>query len=100
VKPIDRSMLESLAGRFDSIVTVEDNVIQGGFGSATLEALQTIGATHCSVKLHGLPDKFVEHGTPVELYKLCSLDAQGIANVTREFLKSRHGSSTFELIGS
>ena len=100
VKPIDLTMLESIAQRFDSIVTVEDNVIQGGFGSAILEALQLIGAAHCSVKLHGLPDKFIEHGTPAELYKLCGLDAQGIASVTRDFLKSRHGTSTLELIGS
>lgn len=100
VKPLDIAMLESLARRFDSIVTVEDNVIQGGFGSAILESLQTIGAAHCTVKLHGLPDKFVEHGTPAELYKLCKLDAQGIAETTREFLKTRHGSSTYELISS
>jgi 1-deoxy-D-xylulose-5-phosphate synthase len=100
VKPLDLVMLESIARKFDSIVTVEDNVIQGGFGSAVLEALQTIGASHCSVKLHGLPDKFIEQGTPAELYKLCSLDAQGIADVTREFLKSRRGTSTFELVGS
>ena len=100
VKPVDVAMLESVAQRFDSIVTVEDNVIQGGFGSAVLEALQSIGATHCSVKLHGLPDRFVEHGSPAELYKVCGLDAQGIATITREFLKSRHGTSTLELIGS
>jgi len=100
VKPVDRAILESLTHRFDSFVTVEDNVIQGGFGSAVLETLQTIGASHCSVKLHGLPDKFIEQGSPAELYKLCSLDAKGIADVTREFLKSRHGTSTFELVGS
>jgi 1-deoxy-D-xylulose-5-phosphate synthase len=100
VKPLDLAMLESIARRFDSIVTVEDNVIQGGFGSAVLEALQTIGASHCSVKLHGLPDKFVEHGSPAELYKLCGLDAKGIADVTRGFLKSGHGTTTFQLVGS
>jgi 1-deoxy-D-xylulose-5-phosphate synthase len=100
VKPLDLAMLESIARKFDSIVTVEDNVIQGGFGSAVLEALQTIGASHCSVKLHGLPDKFIEQGTPAELYRLCGLDSKGIADVTREFLKSRHGTSTFELVGS
>ncbi len=100
VKPLDLPVLESLARRFDSFVTVEDNVVQGGFGSAVLEALQGIGATHCSVKLHGLPDSFVEHGTPAELYKIYKLDAQGIAEVTRDFLKSRHGSSAYQLIGS
>ncbi len=100
VKPIDLEILASIARRFDSIVTVEDNVVQGGFGSAVLEGMQIIGATHCSVKLHGLPDKFIEHGTPAELYKLCGLDAQGIAAVTREFLTSKHGKSTLEFIGT
>jgi 1-deoxy-D-xylulose-5-phosphate synthase len=100
VKPIDLGMLESIAQRFDSIVTVEDNVVQGGFGSAILESLQTIGATHCSVRLHGLPDRFVEQGTPAELYKICGLDAQGIAAVTRDFLTSRHGKSTLEFVSS
>jgi 1-deoxy-D-xylulose-5-phosphate synthase len=100
VKPIDLGMLESIAQRFDSIVTVEDNVVQGGFGSAVLEGLQTIGASHCSVRLHGLPDKFIEQGTPAELYKLCGLDARGIAAVTRDFLTSRHGKSTLEFVSS
>jgi 1-deoxy-D-xylulose-5-phosphate synthase len=100
VKPLDLTVLESIVHRFDSIVTVEDNVIQGGFGSAVLEGLQTIGATHCSVKLHGLPDTFIDHGSPAELYRLCKLDAKGITEVTREFLRSKHGTSAFELMKS
>ncbi|HTP12563.1 MAG TPA: 1-deoxy-D-xylulose-5-phosphate synthase [Bacteroidota bacterium] len=96
VKPIDLGMLESVAQRFDSIVTVEDNVVHGGFGSAVLEGLQAIGASHCTVKLHGLPDKFVEQGTPAELYRICGLDAPGIAAVTKDLLTSRHGKSTLE----
>jgi 1-deoxy-D-xylulose-5-phosphate synthase len=100
VKPIDLAILESLSKKFDSLVTVEDNVIQGGFGSAVLEGLQALGVTNCAVKLHGLPDKFVEHGTPAELYSLCGLDAKGIADVTREFLRTKHGTSTLQLIGS
>ncbi len=100
VKPIDLALLESIAQRFESIVTVEDNVIQGGFGSAVLEGLQTLGATHCAVKLHGLPDKFIEQGTPAELYKLSGLDARGIATVTKDFLTSRHGKSAPHLVES
>lgn len=100
VKPLDIEMLESIARRFDAIVTVEDNVIQGGFGSAVLEALQTVGATHVAVKLHGLPDKFIDQGSPSELYKICRIDAKGIAEITQEFLTSKHGKSTFEFIGS
>jgi 1-deoxy-D-xylulose-5-phosphate synthase len=100
VKPLDMEMLESISDRFDSIVTVEDNVIQGGFGSAVLEGLQTVGATHCSVKIHGLPDNFIDHGSPSELYRLCKIDAGGIAEITREFLKSNRGKSKLELVGS
>ena len=100
VKPLDLAMLESIAQRFESIVTVEDNVVHGGFGSAVLEGLQSVGGSHCSVRIHGLPDRFVEQGTPAELYKMCGLDAQGIAAVTRDFLTSRHGKSTLEFVSS
>ncbi|HEY6951378.1 MAG TPA: 1-deoxy-D-xylulose-5-phosphate synthase [Bacteroidota bacterium] len=100
VKPLDLGMLESIAQRFDAVLTVEDNVIQGGFGSAVLEGFQSIGAANVVVKLHGLPDKFVDQGSPAELYKLCKIDAEGIAETTREFLRSKHGTSTLEFAGS
>jgi 1-deoxy-D-xylulose-5-phosphate synthase len=68
---------------------VEDNVIQGGFGSAVLEAYSRMGITDLTVKLHSLPDTFVEHGTPSELYRMLRLDAAGIAGVASEFVKTR-----------
>ncbi len=88
VKPIDEDLLRSVASRCDAIVTVEDNVVQGGFGSAVLEALARIGAARIPVCLHGLPDTFVEHGSPAELHRLVRLDAGGIADVTRAFVRS------------
>jgi len=91
VKPIDEELLRSLAARFDVFVTVEDNVVQGGFGSAVLEALSRLGVTNVAVRLHGLPDHFVEHGTPAELYRIVRLDPPGIAEVTREFLRAHRG---------
>lgn len=100
VKPIDDKIIQSLASRFDSFVTVEDNVIQGGFGSAVLESLAKQGLTNVLVKLHGLPDSFVEHGLPNELYHIHKLDGQGIAEVTKEFLSSKHGKSALELIST
>jgi 1-deoxy-D-xylulose-5-phosphate synthase len=92
VKPIDEELLKSLARRIDAFVTIEDNVIQGGFGSAVLEALSRLGIANVSVKVHGLPDKFVEHGSPAEQYRSVGLDAAGIASVTKEFLNALHES--------
>ena len=89
VKPLDEDLLRSVAGKCRMILTVEDNVIQGGFGSAVLEAYSRMGITDLTVKLHGLPDTFVEHGTPSELYRMLRLDAAGIAGVASEFVKTR-----------
>ncbi|HTY38695.1 MAG TPA: 1-deoxy-D-xylulose-5-phosphate synthase [Bacteroidota bacterium] len=98
VKPIDEELLRSVAQRFDGIVTVEDNVTDGGFGSAVLESLSRLAITNVSVRVHGLPNSFVEHGSPNELYKLLSLDGPGIAKVVREFLLSRKQAGSPELI--
>jgi 1-deoxy-D-xylulose-5-phosphate synthase len=98
IKPLDRQRLRSIASRFDSIVTVEENSIHGGFGSGVLEELQEIGAANLHVKVHGIPDRFIEHGTPAELHALLRLDAPGIAEVVREFLTSRAGTSAYELV--
>jgi 1-deoxy-D-xylulose-5-phosphate synthase len=100
VKPIDDDLIRSIALRFDHILTVEDNVVQGGFGSAVLESLAKQGLTDVTIKLHGLPDTFVDHGTPAELYQLTKLDAAGIAELTKELLTSRHGKRAYELIPS
>jgi 1-deoxy-D-xylulose-5-phosphate synthase len=88
-KPIDDALVRSLAARFDSFVTVEDNVTDGGFGSGVLESLSRQGLSGVHVRLHGLPDEFVEQGTPAELYRLHRLDAEGVAGVVQEFLSAR-----------
>ncbi|HXG38861.1 MAG TPA: 1-deoxy-D-xylulose-5-phosphate synthase, partial [Bacteroidota bacterium] len=100
VKPLDGELLTSLAARFDSVVTVEDNSIRGGFGSGVLEFFAAHELTNVSVKVHGIPDQFIEHGTPAELHRLLKLDAAGIAEVTKEFLTSKHGTSAIELIAT
>jgi 1-deoxy-D-xylulose-5-phosphate synthase len=100
VKPLDEELLKALATRFDYLLTVEDHTIRGGFGSAVLESLATQGLTNVSVRVHGIPDQFVEHGTPAELHRLLKLDAHGIAEVTKELLTSKHGTSTMELIAT
>jgi 1-deoxy-D-xylulose-5-phosphate synthase len=99
-KPIDDELLRSLVERIDTIVTVEDNVVQGGFGAGVLESLSKQGLTNVMVKLHGLPDEFVEHGTPQELYAMYKLDAAGIAQVVRDVLLQRQQSGETQLISS
>lgn len=100
VKPLDDDLVRSVASRINSLVTVEDNVTNGGFGSAVLESLSRQGITNVLVKLHGLPDAFVDHGTPQELHRILKLDPEGIAAVTREFLSSTEGKSAYELATS
>jgi len=85
-KPIDEELLKSLAQRIKTFVTLEDDVIYGGFGAGVLEALCHCGISDVSVKLHGLPDEFIEQGSPAELSRIVRLDADGIAAVVREYL--------------
>ncbi len=87
VKPIDKELLADVVQRIKVILTVEDNVIHGGFGSAVLEALTELGIDSVTIRLHGLPDKFVEHGSPSELYHLLKLDAEGIAEIAEHTLQ-------------
>jgi len=86
VKPIDLSTLEKLVNDHTLIVTVEENCIMGGAGSAVIEALQAIqnnntqDANKKQVKTLclGLPDQFIEHGKHETMLAECGLDAEGI----------------------
>jgi 1-deoxy-D-xylulose-5-phosphate synthase len=78
VKPLDIELLKSLAQDHDYLVTIEDGVIQGGAGSACLEALSAMGIHKPLLQL-GLPDEFVEHGDYKFLMSKCGLDPAGIA---------------------
>jgi 1-deoxy-D-xylulose-5-phosphate synthase len=78
VKPLDVELLKSLAQDHDYFVTIEDGAIQGGAGSACLEALSTMGINKPLLQL-GLPDEFVEHGDYKLLMSQCGLDSAGIA---------------------
>ena len=66
VKPLDKEILLALADKMDLLVTLEENVLTGGFGSAVTEVLTDEGS-HISVLRLGLPDRFIEQGTQVEL---------------------------------
>lgn len=77
VKPLDEELLREVGKKFRRIITVEDGVKNGGMGSAVTEFFNDADIP-VIVKRLGLPDKFVEHGTPEELYKLCGLDKDSI----------------------
>ncbi|MFI5253645.1 MAG: 1-deoxy-D-xylulose-5-phosphate synthase [Bacteroidota bacterium] len=89
VKPIDADLIRQCCTRFRHIITVEDHVVDGGFGSAVLECIAASNMLDkVQVKLHGVPGHFIQQGTPAELYALLSLDPTGIANVVRNFIKA------------
>ena len=77
LKPIDENILQKVGTSCRRIVTVEDGVIQGGLGSAVIEYMNDHNL-HPEIIRLGLPDHFVEHGTPDELYHLVGLDAEAI----------------------
>jgi len=96
VKPIDEEMLHEVFSKFNKIITVEDGTIVGGFGSAVLEFMNEHGY-HAEVKMLGIPDRLVEHGTLKELHKECGYDAAGISAAVLSLLKDKISVST--LIG-
>ncbi|WP_434635025.1 1-deoxy-D-xylulose-5-phosphate synthase [Chromobacterium sp. CV08] len=85
VKPLDVELVRRLAESHELIVTVEENVVMGGAGSACVEALQAMRLATPVLQL-GLPDDYVEHGDPALLLSLCGLDAAGIEKSIRERL--------------
>ena len=87
VKPLDEKMLHEVGKKFEKVITIEDGVIQGGFGSAVLEFFADNGY-RVQTKRLGIPDTFVEHGTPDELYSMLGLDTEGIANSIREMIRT------------
>lgn len=87
VKPLDEKILHEVGKTFDKVITIEDGVIQGGFGSAVLEFFADNGY-RVQTKRLGIPDTFVEHGTPDELYSMLGLDTEGIANSIRAIIRT------------
>ena len=77
IKPLDEALIKELLETHDLLVTLEENAIQGGAGSAVCEYLNSIYAQTPVLQL-GLPDRFVNHGTHAELLTECGLDAMGI----------------------
>src|SRR3982750_4789392 len=88
VKPLDEEMLHEVFSKFNKVITIEDGTVVGGFGSAILEFMNEHGYK-ADVKIMGIPDRLVEHGTPKQLYAEIGLDANGIADKLRELMKDK-----------
>ncbi|MBV9963987.1 MAG: 1-deoxy-D-xylulose-5-phosphate synthase [Parafilimonas sp.] len=86
VKPIDEELLHEVFSKFNKIVTVEDGTVVGGFGSAVLEFMNA-NNYKAEIKMLGIPDKIIEHGTLKELYRECNYDAAAIADAVHTIMK-------------
>jgi 1-deoxy-D-xylulose-5-phosphate synthase len=87
-KPLDEDMLHEVFSKYEKIITVEDGTVVGGFGSAVLEFMNTHNYK-AEIKVLGIPDRIVEHGTPKELHRECGYDAQGIKETVLEMMKGK-----------
>lgn len=85
IKPLDINLLNDIANRFDKIVTLEENTIIGGFGSAVSEFIVDNSFKNKILRI-GLPDDFVDHGTQAELHKILGIDPEGIFNKIKSFI--------------
>ena len=84
-KPLDKELLAEVCSTFDKVITIEDGVLRGGVGESVTKFLHDNGFSGKVVSL-GIEDKFIEHGTPAELYSLCGYDATGIERTIKQML--------------
>jgi 1-deoxy-D-xylulose-5-phosphate synthase len=85
VKPLDEELLHHICARYQKILTVEDGTIKGGFGSAILEFMAQHGYKQ-DLRMLGIPDALVEHGTPAELHRECGYDTSAIVQAVRSMM--------------
>ncbi|TDQ41641.1 1-deoxy-D-xylulose-5-phosphate synthase [Aureibacillus halotolerans] len=90
IKPLDEAMLHKLCQQGTPLLTVEETVLQGGFGSAVLEFMEEHEHRDIAIKRMGVPDRFIEHGSPKELLKEIGLTSTNIAAQIRDLCKSEH----------
>lgn len=84
-KPLDEELLHEVGRSFNKIITVEDGIVRGGVGEAVVKFLNDHNYS-ARVKCMGIDDKFIEHGTPAELYALCGYDSDGIEQQIKAML--------------
>jgi 1-deoxy-D-xylulose-5-phosphate synthase len=87
VKPLDTDLIDSFARKIPRVITVEENVRQGGFGSAVLECLNDLGLNDISIERIGIPDTFVEHGPQSLLRSKYGIDATAIVKAAKKLMQ-------------
>jgi 1-deoxy-D-xylulose-5-phosphate synthase len=90
VKPLDEKMLHEVFSKYNKVITVEDGTVVGGFGSAILEFINEHGYK-ADIKILGIPDRLVEHGTPKQLYDEIGIDSNAIAAMLRKLASVETG---------
>ena len=88
VKPLDKELLHEVFQKYNKVITIEDGAVMGGFGSAILEFMNEYGYK-LDVKIMGIPDRLVEHGTPKQLYEEIGLDSNAIVNELRKMMSDK-----------
>ncbi len=91
VKPLDQELILSWARKTERVITIEENVLQGGFGSAVLEMFQEALFTPAGFTRLGIPDTFVPHGGQSTLRNLYGIDAEGIERAALALMNTHHG---------
>src|SRR5688572_26093826 len=87
-KPLDEALLHEACSQYGKLITVEDGTVEGGFGTAILEFMAEHGYKN-DVRILGIPDRIVEHGTPKELHRECGYDEQAIRETVLEMMKGK-----------
>ena len=95
-KPLDENLLHEALQQYEKIITVEDGTIEGGIGSAILEFMAQHGYKN-DVRIIGIPDRLVEHGTLKELHHECGYDTQAIKEAVLEMMRGKISVSSFVL---
>ena len=93
-KPLDEELLHEVFNKFAKIITVEDGTVVGGFGSAVLEFMNE-HKYKAEIKILGIPDHIVEHGTPKELHHECGYDAEAIKQAVLKMMQGKVSISQF-----
>jgi len=86
LKPLDTDLLKEIGTKFKKVITIEDGCVNGGMGSAIIEFMSENGFTPELLRI-GIPDRFVEHGSPEELYHELQMDEQGLMTQIQSFIK-------------
>jgi 1-deoxy-D-xylulose-5-phosphate synthase len=89
IKPLDYKLLDDVSGKFSKVITLEENSLIGGFGSAVLEYFAEKNYKNDILRI-GLPDRFIEHGTQQELHHLLGIDPEGISEQIKQFRENKN----------